>query len=198
MKFRNLKLIDRIIIIGTLGGAIFLIAFWWSTKRDDRDYYLPEDFSGWISVVHSVPGAPPLQVKDGALQVPIPPSGYLETLTPLEQGWSRNRFFRKSEEGWKQIPGKTEVNGEPAIFIHRHEFYHYSHYPLLDTLPVGTDTTLWDGARLVKYAEDDRMYNPGFKTVEFFYISKEPKPLTFNPPPHPNDVSDRPYRDAYN
>jgi hypothetical protein len=198
MNFKKLKLIDRIIIIGTLAGAIFIIGFVWTIKRTNRDYLLPADFEGWVTVIHQVPDAPALKVKDGVLQVEIPADGIVRTSSKLEQGWGRNQFFRKSGDTWEQVPNKTEVNGEPAIFMHRHEFYHYAHYAFLDTLPVGTDTIMFDGAHLIKYAEDDRVYNPGKKTIEVFYISKDAKPLTFNPPPNPNDLSDKPYREEYN
>lgn len=198
MKFRNLKLIDKILIIATLTGAIFVIGFVWSIKRTNRDYLLPADFEGWVTVIHQVPDAPPLKVKEGVLQVEVPTDGIVRTSTPLEQGWGRNQFFRKNADGWEQIPGKPEIDGEPALVMHRHEFYHYAHYTFLDSLPVGTDTTMWDGARLIKYAEDDRVYNPGKKTIETFYISREPKPVTFNPPTNPNDLSDKPYREEYN
>lgn len=198
MNVRKLKSIDKIIIVATLTGAIFIIGFVWSIKRTNRDYMLPADFEGWVTVVHQVPNAPPLDVKDGALQVEVPESGIVHTSSSLEQGWSRNQFFQKTSTGWDQIPSKPEIDGKPALFMHRHEFYHYAHYSLLDTVAVGTDTIMWDGARLIKYAEDDRVYNPGQKTIETFYISREPKPVTFNPPANPNDLSDKPYREEYN
>ncbi len=196
--FRKLKLIDKIIIIGTLTGFIFIIGFVWSIKRTNRDYYLPAHFEGWVTVVHDVPSAPPLKVKEGALQVEVPENGIVYTSTSLEQGWGRNQFFRKSDTGWTQLPNKAEVNGEVATYMHRHEFYHFAHYELLDTLAVGVDTIMFDGARLIKYAEDDRVYNPGRKTIETFYFTQNPKVVTFNPPTNSHDLSDKPYREEYN
>ena len=35
---------------------------------------------------------------------------------------------------------------------------------------------MWDGARLIKYAEDDRVYNPGKKTIETFLYAHMTKP----------------------
>ncbi len=197
MKFKNLKLIDRIIIVCFLTAAIFLLGFWWNTKRTNHDYYLPsEGFEGWVTVVHSKPDAKPLALKDGAYQVQVPASGYVETATPLEQGWSRNRFFAPSGSDFVQIPNKHDTGGELMTRFHRHEFYHFSHQDILEDLPVGTDTILWDGTHIIKYAEDDIVYNQGVKTVEFIYIAREPKPVTFNPPRNENDVSDKPLREA--
>ena len=197
MKFSNLKLIDRIIIVCTLTAGIFLIGFWWSTKRTDHDYYLPEEgFEGWLTIVHQKPDAKPFELKKGVYQVMVPTSGYVETITPLEQGWSRNRFFYQSGNDFIQIPNKNDVGGELRTRFHRHEFYHYSHQDLLDDLPVGTDTILWDGTHIIKYAEDDIVYNQGIKTVEFIYVTGTPQSVTFNPPKNEHDVSDKPLRAA--
>jgi len=197
-KFKNLKLIDRVIIIGTLTGAIFILGFVWSIKRSDRDYFLPANFEGWVTIVHQYPEAEPLAIKSGVLQAYIPDNGVLYTSTSLEQGWGRNQFFIEQNGQWIQLPNKEEVNGEPAIYMHRHEFYHFAHYAMLDTLPVGTDTLMFDGARLIKYDENDRVYNPGRKTIETFYISKKAQGVTFNPPTNSHDLSDKPYREEYN
>jgi hypothetical protein len=157
-----------------------------------------DNYSGWITIVHSYPDAPPLPKKDGVLQVHITDtSGILYTSTHLEQGWSRNDFYWVADTGLRPIPKYLDGEGEDGylIYLHRNEFYHFNHYPMLDSLPIGTDTTMWDGTRMIKYAEKDRIYNPGFKTVEFWYISEEPKPVTFNPPKNKNDLSDKPIRE---
>ena len=190
------RFFNKALIVGTLFTAIFLLGFWWSTKRQDRAFFVPDNYAGWITVVHSYPEAPPLPEKDGVLQVHITDSsGILYTSTPLEQGWSRNDFYWVADTGLRPIPKYLETEDEYLIYLHRNEFYHFNHYPLLDSLPVGADTMLWDGSRIIKYAEKDRVYSPGFKTVEFWYISEEPKPVTFNPPKNQNDLSDKPIRE---
>lgn len=190
------RFFNKALLLGTIFTGIFLLGFWWNTKRQDRAYFLPEGYSGWITVVHSYPGAEPLPEKDGVLQVHITDStGILYTSTPLEQGWSRNDFYWQNVNGLEPIPKYIDGEDEYSIYLHRNEFYHFNHYGLLDELPVGIDTTLWDGTVIIKYAEKDRIYNPGFKTVEFWYISEEPKPVTFNPPKNLNDLSDKPIRE---
>ena len=192
------KKFNKYLFVGTAFFAIFLIGFWWNTKRGNTDYYIPADFEGWITIIYSVPGAPALEKKDGAYQVHITDSlGFFRTSSYLEQGWARNNFFRESDTGSVAVPKYIEKDGEYGIFVHRNEYYHYSHGNILDDLAVGTDTMLWDGTRIKKYAENDFDFSQGVKVVEFFYISKGPKPLTFNPPVNQNDVSDKPERKAF-
>ncbi|MFK7972285.1 MAG: hypothetical protein AB8F95_18085 [Bacteroidia bacterium] len=190
------RFFNRALIVGTIFTGIFLLIFWWSTKRQDHAFYLPEDYSGWITIVHSYPGADPLPEEDGVLQVHVTDSsGIIYTSTHLEQGWSRNDFFWETPTGLKPIPKYIDEEDGYLIYLHRNEFYHFSHHAFMDELPVGADTTMWDGTHIIKYASNDRVYNPGIKTVEFWYISKKAEPITFNPPKNLNDLSDKPLRE---
>jgi hypothetical protein len=119
------------------------------------------------------------------------------TSSALEQGWGRNRFFAMTPNGPQEISLRIETEEGLKTHVHRNEYYHFNHQDLLPLLPLGADTMLWDGTHIIKYAEDDILYNKGVKTVEFFYLTKEAQPVTFNPPANPHDVSDKPLIEQY-
>lgn len=185
------KFTDRIILVSALSGALFLIGFVFYIKRSNRDYYIPEHYHGWVSIVHQQPGMPALEKKDGALQIVVNDSGFCFTSTPLEQGWGRNRFFRMTAKGPVQIPNVVTEGRERLLYIHRMEFYHHAHQGLIESLPAGTDTVLANGTRIVKHSDFDIQSSKGKKDVETFFLSERPLPVTFNPPPNPREISDK-------
>ncbi len=54
--------------------------------RPVRDYRVPSAFSGWLLVKYSVPGAPPLEHRDGRLVIHVPERGVVETSSPVGDG----------------------------------------------------------------------------------------------------------------
>jgi len=185
MAKRKLKLTEKIILLSTLFMAIFLIGFWLSLQRTGRKYILPVGFSGWVTIQYSQPDASPLPLVDGFWELKIPPSGYLETSSQLEKGWGKDVFFWEGPEGQHPIPNYTESSEGLRMHIHGRDIRHYSHEDLLQELPVGTDTTLWDGTQLSRPSESEVSYRPGKVSLEYFYLFDTPQLLDVPLPPNP-------------
>ena len=186
MNKRKLKLLDKLIIVSGTTFALFMIVFWLFLKRSNKDYYLPAGFEGWVTVKYGVPGAAPLAAKEGVLQVVISDSGYVETATPLDEGWGRDRYFWVGAGDTVQIPSSVKKEGDYYLHLHGHSYQFYSHEALLTLLPEGADTLLWDGTRIAMKKEGEVSYQPGDKTLEYFYLSAQPQPIQFVPPQNPS------------
>lgn len=189
MSWKKRKLVDRILIVATPVTALILIGFWLSLKRSNRDYYLPANYEGWVSVKYRVPDAPQLEEVDGAFQLFVSDSGTLVTSSKLEDGWGRDRFFWKTDTGYQQIPNQVRIEDEYRVHLHGRKFGFYSHESILPDLASGTDTVMWDGAKINKISNQQVDYTPGKLSLEYFYISKEAQKFTFIPPPLENDES---------
>ncbi|MEZ4829384.1 MAG: hypothetical protein R3C61_24330 [Bacteroidia bacterium] len=185
MAKRKLSRIERIILISFSFSAFILIAFWIMDKEPNRDFYIPEGYSGWVKIEYSVPQAQPFPMKEGKVQIVISDSGYAATSDDLVVGWRRDQYFRLRPDGVSEkIPASVTLdNGEPGIFLHAHSYFSRSFEHLLVSLPVGTDTTLADGTHIIKESENKVDYAKGKKTLEYFYISEKPESIIFNPPP---------------
>jgi hypothetical protein len=180
------KRIERIIFIATGASAVMLIGLWLLDKKPNRDFVLPEGYEGWVTVRYSVPYALPLPLRDGSLQIIVNSEGYAETSTDLEVGWRRDRYFWQTDTGRVPIPASVEVDEEPHIYVHQHAYFTQSYEDLLTSLPVGADTTLPDGTHLERPTYSEVSYAKGKKTLEYFYLSKMPRSIFFNPPPNPD------------
>lgn len=186
---RKWSLVEKIILIGVVGFAVFIVFFVAFMKRSNKDFYLSEGFSGWVTIRYGVPGAPQLVEKDGVLQIKIPADGNLLTATPFVDGWSRDRFFRYDSTGkTTEIPRHLEENNETKKWIHWYESHMHSHKGLIPSLKIGADTTLYDETRILKKSNDSLgvQYIEGKKTVEAFFVSTKPENLQFNPPENPD------------
>ncbi|MEQ8818902.1 MAG: hypothetical protein RLY93_01560 [Sumerlaeia bacterium] len=76
-------------------------------RRAPMTFVLPAGFSGEIKVLYEVEGAPPLPVDEaGHVLLDIPPSGRLETSSPLEYGQSADDLFLRELTGG----GTEELN----------------------------------------------------------------------------------------
>ncbi|MEM9984321.1 MAG: hypothetical protein AAF804_04435, partial [Bacteroidota bacterium] len=125
-------------------------------------------------------------VREETQQIHIPSDGLLETSTLLEIGWRRDRFFWISEKGdTLAIPSLVEDEGGGKIYLHQRQFFSRSHVDLAAEMPSGSDTTLADGTEISKLGSGYLNYKPGKKSLEYFYLSAEPQPFQFNPPPNP-------------
>lgn len=185
MAKRKLTRVEKIILISFAFSSFILISFWIMDKEPDRDFYLPEGFHGWVKIEYSVADAPAFPIKDGNMQIVISDSGYAQTSDKLVVGWRRDRYFWLKPDGTSsQIPPSiTLENQEPGIFLHGHAYYSRSYEALLQSLPVGTDTTFADGTHIIKESESKVEYSKGDKTLEYFFVSKKAESILFNPPP---------------
>lgn len=186
MDKRKWKLLDKIILVSGLAFAAFMIVFWLFLKRSNKDYYLPRGFVGWVTIRYQLPDAAPLPERDGVLQVSVSEEGVAETSTALDEGWGRDRYFWVGEGDTVQIPASEKVAGDFHLYLHGHSYQFYSHEDLIKTLPVGADTLLWDGTKITMEAEAEVSYQPGEKTLEYFYLSKQSQPIRFVPPENPS------------
>ena len=187
MARRRLKKVEVIILIGFAALAVMMVGLWVLDKQPNRAYYLPEGFEGWVTIRYSVADAPALEEKDGVLQFHIPDNGILETSDALVVGWRRDDYFWQDSNGQVQpIPSSVKENDEYFLHIHRHSYYTKDWTGLLLDMPFGSDTVLADGTHLKKPLDDEVEYVTGKKTLEYFYVTPEPKSIMFNPPPNPN------------
>lgn len=186
---RKLKKIEKITLVAFLNLLLILIILWLMEKRPNRDYYIPKGYEGWVMIHYNIPDTPPLEKKDGVLQFVIPESGFMETTSELDIGWRRDRFFWQTENGVEEVPSSVEIDGEYHIYIHRHKYYARSHMGIVKGLPVGTDTILWDQTKITKENANEVDYMPGKKTLEYFYVSAEPKSIMFNPPENTESIA---------
>lgn len=187
MARRPLKRIEKVILASTLFSAVILVCFWLMDKEPNRDFYIPKSYAGWVTIEYSVPDAPPIEQKDGVMQLVISDSGYLATSTDLKVGWRRDRYFWLENGEEQKIPASVEVEGEPRIYIHAHQYFSKSYEALLASLPVGTDTTLPDQTHIIKESYNNVTYEKGKKTLEYFYLSRQPESIIYNPPKNPNN-----------
>jgi hypothetical protein len=182
MRFRKLSRIEIIILLSFVNTAALLGGYILWKKQPNRDFYLPEGYAGWVRIRYSTPGAPPLEVKEGVLQLHVPESGLLETSTVLRMGWRRDRYFWQKAAGPEPIPPYVEAaGGEPRIWLHSHQYFARSYDSLAYALSPGKDTTLPDGTRLQRRSSRMVSYTPGDRSLEYFYISANPEPLSFVP-----------------
>ncbi|MEO1449685.1 MAG: hypothetical protein AAFV07_09145 [Bacteroidota bacterium] len=184
MAKRKWTRMEKIILFGFINCAVALGIIIGLDKKENRDYYVPRHFDGWITIRYSVPGAPPLPERDGTQQIRIPESGYLETSSQMEVGWRKDAFYWHEGSDTTRIPAYVEVEGEehPHIYVHRHEYYAKSWEHLLKNLEPGDDTTLVDETRLEMDKDGKVTYTTGLKTLEYFYHSATGKSIMFNPP----------------
>ena len=186
MAKRKLKRIERIILISFCFSAVILVAFWLMDKEPDRDFYIPKNYHGWLTVRYGVEGAAPLKLKDGVQQILFSDSGYAETSDVLIVGWRKDRYFWLNEDGTSErIPPSVEMGDSLGIYLHHHAYYAKNHENLLASLPIGTDTILPDETRLIKESENKVEYTRGKKTLEYFFLSKSPESIMYNPPKNP-------------
>ena len=186
MAKRKWSRFEKVILISFINCVIILIGFWLMDKKPNRNFYVPLDYDGWISIRYEARDAKPLARIDGELQISISDSGYAETSDLLEVGWRRDRYFWVDGADTIPIPATTDLEEGPGIHIHHHAYFAKSYETLLSKLPVGTDTTLADGTHIIMEPDKRVDYTMGNKTLEYFYVSKEPQSMLFNPPPHPN------------
>ena len=186
MAKRKLTKTEKIILIATINMTVILLGFWILDKQPNRDFFLPEGFSGWVEIQYNYPDQKDFPFEEGIQQIHISEDGTAQTSATLKVGWRRDRFFWKTKDGVKEIPSSVEKDGDYFMYIHQHKYYARKHDDLLSKLPVGTDTTLWDGTEIVKEAGNSVQYTPGQKTLEYFFVSKEPESITFNPPAIPD------------
>lgn len=186
MARRKLKTVEKVILIGFVTLAVMMTGLWVLDKQPNRAYYLPDGFEGWVKIRYSVENAPALVEKDGVLQFVIGEDGTLETSDKLVVGWRRDEYFYQDEQGETvQIPSSVEKEGEYFVHIHQRGYYAKDWTKLLLDLPFGTDTILADETRLVKLIPEEVEYVTGQKTLEYFYVSRDPQSILFNPPNNP-------------
>lgn len=186
MAKRPLKKVEKIILIGFATLGTMLVALWLLDKQPNRAYLLPEGFEGWVTIRYGVEGAPSIPVKDGVLQFAISDSGTLETSDPLVVGWRRDDYYSIAP-GQEPVRFPMAVNTDSGyqLRVFLHNYYSKDWTPLLHSLPTGTDTLMRDGTRLNKISESEVEYVTGKKTLEYFYVSAQPRSIMFSPPPNP-------------
>lgn len=95
-----------------LGYAAWLI----ETDMPKRDRYLiPENYSGWLCITYSVPGASVLEMEDGYRLVKFPASGIVETSTEGKPGKYKDEFWRYSGATRRKMNLEKELGGGHTV-----------------------------------------------------------------------------------
>jgi hypothetical protein len=176
---RKKRLFNRLLLVSGASAVLTFVIFIWVMKRSPQHYFIPEGYSGWVTVRFEKPGAPALPVKDGAVEYHIPPSGILETSTRLETGWSRDAFFWEGPSGVHQIAKQVACGDESCRLVHDVKEENMSYDDVILSLAPDTDTLLWDGTRISK-AADQAEVRAGRKTMLHFWVSAQPEPFFYH------------------
>lgn len=182
MAGRKRTKIEKVILLSFGLSAVVILGVWLLDKQPNRDFFLPQGYEGWVVVQYEVPHAPPFELKEGRQQIVFDEQGVARTSEKMEVGWRRDVYYWKDGSSITPIPPSVERNGEYFLHLHGHEFYSRSHLALIDQLPEGRDTVLWDGTRIEKLKNQEISYQKGRKTLEYFYISNAPESLYFSIP----------------
>ena len=148
------------------------------SKRQARYYYIPKDYSGWVTIKYEKEGAPALKEVDGVWELRIPESGILETSSRMGTGWARDEFFFSTPSGDQPIPKQVEVNGESMRQVHDREESTRDYTQLMLEMPDESDTILWDETRISKSGQSVDV-RTGRNLLEHFFVSGEPQPFFF-------------------
>lgn len=177
-KKRKRRFFNRMLLVSGGSALLAFALFILFSKRQARYYYIPDGYSGWVTIKYEKENAPALKEVDGVWELRIPPSGVLETSSELSSGWARDEFFWSKGGGNELIPRKVDVDGEAMRTVHDREESTQDYTELIIALDDGADTTLWDGTRISKEGQSVEV-RTGRNLLEHFYISAEPKPFFF-------------------
>jgi len=84
------------------------------------DYEIPANYTGWVTIVFGVSGAPPLPVRGGTRQVHVAAAGNLATATPQITGVVVNRFYFVDAAGARTtIPWPESTPGTDPATVDR-------------------------------------------------------------------------------
>ena len=175
---RKKRFFNRMLLVcggsALVAFAIFILA----SKRQARHYFIPDGYSGWVTIEYEKEGAPALGEGDGVLELRIPSNGILETSSPLSSGWARDEFFFVKGGEEVLIAKQVDVDGEAMRQVHDREEATQDYTQIILDLPDQADTTLWDGTRISKDGQRVDV-RTGRNLLEHFYVSGEPQPFFF-------------------
>ena len=171
---RKKRLFNRLLLVIGCSAVLTFALFIFFSKRAAQHYFIPEGFSGWVTVRFEKPGMPELPKNDGATEYHIPATGILETSSKLASGWSRDAFFREGPSGIQSIPKQVDFEGKSCRWVHDITESNMSYDKIILDLPDQSDTLLWDGARISK-ADDQAEVRSGRKTMVHFWVSGKPE-----------------------
>lgn len=169
---RKKRFFNRILIVSGLSALIYFAGYSFFTKRKDREIYLPNGFSGWVTIRYEKAGAPPLDVKNGHYIIHVNDSGIVETSTRLQTGWGRDDFYFESP--LRAIPKSIDSAGAYFRYIHDPVEANIDYTGILLSLPDNIDTTLWEGSRIRKRGQQIDI-KQGRKLLEHFFVSAKPE-----------------------
>ncbi len=184
------KRINQVILAVSLVFALGMVTYILFQKSPDTDYYLPAACKDkWTVIRYEVADASAFPLVEGKVQIRIPDSCICHTSNTLKIGWGKTRYFLVENGTETLLPNYEKTGEEYVVYFHDHDMRHLSHEALLSRLPNGADTVMFDGAHLKKADRYHVTYTPGRKSVEYFYLSAEPHPLSFVPPGEPPVVT---------
>lgn len=185
---RKLTKVEKIIIIAVLGFSAFIIGFAVYMQRTNKDFYFPQNFTGWATIYYSVPNAKPLEKKNGAYQLYIPENGKLETSTPLEDGTGRDTYYIQNSGTYEEIPHTKLIKDERKRRVHRNEYHFTTFEKAANSLPINKDTIFYEQTRAAKTADGKIHYLQGIKSLEVLYVSPTWESMLYIPTTFPDSL----------
>lgn len=171
---RKLTLFDKALIVSGLSAVLLFAGYVWFMNRQPRHYYIPEGFSGWVTIRYEKPDAPALEEKDGVLMIWVPENGIVETSSKLVNGWARDEHFWYGDGQVVSIPKAVGEGNDRKRYIHDDTEVEQALDSIIMQLPSPCDTTLWDGTRISKLGEKADVRS-GRKILQHFYVSGKPE-----------------------
>jgi hypothetical protein len=175
---RKKRFFNRLLLVCGGSAVMMFFGYVWFTHRPARHFYLPEGYSGWVTVRFEKPGATELPIADGAQQLHIPESGIMETSSKLHTGWSKDEFFWQISSDVRPIPKKTDCGDQNCRTIHDLSEESMKYDRLLASLPEKIDTVLLDGSKISKDGERVDV-RTGRKVILHFWVSSRPEPFFY-------------------
>ena len=175
---RKLTLFDKALIVSGLSAVAVFALYVFVMNRPPRQYYIPQNFSGWVTIKYEKPNAPALEEKNGYLQVIIPENGIVETSSKLESGWSRDEHYWMIDAKTTLIPKSIGEAEDRKRYVHDDLEENMAIDSILMKLPMECDTTLWDGTRISKRGEKADVRS-GRKVLQHFFVTAQPAPFFF-------------------
>ena len=175
---RKKRLFNRVLIVSGASAVLLFAGYVFFTYRSPRKFFVPEGFSGWVTVRFEKPNAAPLPEKDGATEFHIPANGILETSSKLQTGWSRDDFYYEGLNGTQEIPKSVDCGDDHCRFVHDYNETNRDYSEEILALPEIADTLYWDGARIAKKGNSVNV-RTGRKTMLQFWVSEKPEPYFY-------------------
>jgi hypothetical protein len=108
-------------LIFLTGAGLWLVSSVRNSTRSSSKFLIPDGYTGWIRIEFELKDAPPLPMDHNEYVVKIPADGKLQTSSPEQYGWARDKYYYYSTQGMRPLddsgPAQSiwgKINGEES------------------------------------------------------------------------------------